>query len=90
MLIVVNGQMHSLAEPHTLAALLLSVAPTPPFAVARNNEFISSRAYEECLPAGGDKIDIVHPTVGVDMEKREMADQLTLYGQTFSSRLLLG
>ena len=64
MLIVVTGQTHSLAEPHTLAALLRSVAPTPPFAVARNNEFISRRAYEECLLAEGDKIDIVHPTVG--------------------------
>jgi thiamine biosynthesis protein ThiS len=64
MLIVVNGQMHSLVEPHTLAALLRSVAPTPPFAVARNNEFISCRAYEECLLAEGDKIEIVHPTVG--------------------------
>jgi len=64
MLIVVNGQTHSLAEPHTLAALLRSVAPTPPFAVARNDEFISRGAYQECLLAEGDKIDIVHPAVG--------------------------
>jgi sulfur carrier protein len=64
MLIVMNGQTHSLAELHTLAALLRSVAPTPPFAVARNDEFIPRRSYEECLLVEGDRIDIIHPTVG--------------------------
>lgn len=64
MFVVVNGQAQTLAEPHTLAALLDSLAPGIPFAVARNDEFVPRALYEQCRLASGDKIDILHPSVG--------------------------
>jgi sulfur carrier protein len=64
MSVIVNGEIHSLPEPQTLAALLCALAPGPPFAVACNEEFIPRATYEECRLSSGDRIDIVHPTVG--------------------------
>jgi sulfur carrier protein len=62
--VLVNGRMHNLPEPPTLAALLLALAPPPPFAVACNGQFVSRGAYEDCRIDRGDRIDIVHPTAG--------------------------
>lgn len=64
MFIVVNGQSHALPGPQTLAALLLSLAPPAPFAVALNDEVVLRRSFEECWIYPGDRIDIVHPTAG--------------------------
>jgi sulfur carrier protein len=64
MSVLVNGQMHNLPEPLTLAALLLALAPPPPFAVACNGEFVPRSKYEECRIDRGDRVDIVHPTAG--------------------------
>ena len=64
MLIVVNGHTHFVVEPHTLAALLRSIAPIVPFAVSHNDEFVPRASYEKRSLAEGDRIDIVHPTVG--------------------------
>jgi sulfur carrier protein len=64
MFVIVNGQTHPLPEPPTLAALLLSLSPVDPFAVAHNEEFVPRGTYEACRISPGDRIDIVHPTVG--------------------------
>ena len=64
MFIVVNGQPHSLPGPQTLAALLLSLSPPAPFAVALNDEVVLRGSFEECWIYPGDRIDIVHPTAG--------------------------
>ncbi|MFZ2003302.1 MAG: sulfur carrier protein ThiS [Candidatus Sulfotelmatobacter sp.] len=64
MSVIVNGQALPLSEPETIASLLLILAPLPPFAVARNEEFVPRTAYAECRIYPGDRIDIVHPTVG--------------------------
>ncbi len=64
MLIIVNGQMHSVVAPHTLAALLRSIAPAAPFAVAHNDEFVPRADYEKCSLTESDRVDIIHPTVG--------------------------
>ncbi len=64
MRVMVNGQMHPLPQPHTLAELLCALAPAVPFAVARNGEFIPRGSYEQCVIADGDSIDLVHPTAG--------------------------
>ena len=64
MFIVVNGQSHPLPGPQTLAALLLSLSPPAPFAVALNDEVVLRETFEECWVYPGDRIDIVHPTVG--------------------------
>jgi len=64
MFIVVNGQPHPLSGPQTLAALLLSVSPPSPFAVALNDEVVLRASFEECWIYPGDRIDIVHPTAG--------------------------
>ena len=64
MFVFVNGKTHPLPEPRTLAALLLSLAPPAPFAVARNEEVVPRETYEDCCIYPGDQIDIVHPTAG--------------------------
>lgn len=64
MSILVNGKVHPLPEPRTLAALLRFLSPAAPFAVARNEEIIPRETYEECPVVAGDKIEIVHPTAG--------------------------
>jgi len=64
MSVVVNGETYPLPEPRTLAALLLSLSPLPPFAIARNEELIPRGTYEKCPIEPGDRIDIVHPTAG--------------------------
>jgi sulfur carrier protein len=64
MSVIVNGELQPLPEPRTLAALLLRLAPVAPFAVARNEEFVSRATYDECRIDPGDRIDIVHPTAG--------------------------
>jgi thiamine biosynthesis protein ThiS len=64
MFVIVNGQTQKVTEPNTLAELLRSLVLTTPFAIARNNEFVPRAAYDQCRLAAGDRIDIVHPTVG--------------------------
>ena len=64
MFVVVNGQPHPLPGPQTLAALLVSLSPSAPFAVALNEEVVMRGSFEECWVYPGDRIDIVHPTAG--------------------------
>jgi sulfur carrier protein len=64
MFVIVNDQGHPLPEPGTLAALLASLSPATPFAVARNAEVIPGGTHEECHLEAGDRIDIVHPAAG--------------------------
>jgi len=64
MFVIVNGQTYPLPEPRTLAALLLSLSPSAPFVVARNEEVVPRGTYEDCRIHPGDRIDIVHPTAG--------------------------
>ena len=64
MSIVVNGKSHPMPKPQTLAALLLSLSPPAPFAVARNAEVVPRGAYEACRIEPGDQIEIVHPAAG--------------------------
>lgn len=64
MFVLVNGQAYPLPESGTLAAVLRSVSPLAPFAVALNEEFIPRGTYEDCLIHPNDRIDIVHPTAG--------------------------
>ena len=64
MSVLVNGRMHNLPEPRTLAALLVALAPPVPFAVACNGEFVPSTNYARCEVQPGDRIDIVHPAAG--------------------------
>jgi sulfur carrier protein len=64
MFVIVNGQAHPLPKSRTLAALLLSLSPQAPFAVARNDEVVPRETYEDCHIYPGDLIDIVHPTAG--------------------------
>ena len=64
MFIVVNGQSRPLPGPQTLAALMLSLSPPAPFAVALNEEVILRQSFDECWVYPGDRVDIVHPTAG--------------------------
>ena len=60
--VIANGKTYPLPEPRTLAALLSSLSPSTPFAVARNEELVARGTYDECRIEDGDRIDIVHPT----------------------------
>jgi sulfur carrier protein len=64
MFVIVNGETRPLPEPRTLTALLISLSPKNPFAVALNEEFIPRGDYPVCRISPGDRIDIVHPTAG--------------------------
>jgi sulfur carrier protein len=64
MFVLVNGRAYPLPESATLAAVLRSVSPPAPFAVALNEEFIPRGTYEDCLVHPNDRIAIVHPTAG--------------------------
>jgi sulfur carrier protein len=64
MSVLVNGQMHNLPEPPTLATLLGALDPPTPFAVACNGEFILHANYAGYEIQPGDRIDIVHPAAG--------------------------
>ena len=64
MCVLVNGRLHNLPEPPTLAALLVALAPSTPFAAACNGEFIPRANYAACEIQSGDRIDIVHPAAG--------------------------
>jgi sulfur carrier protein len=64
MFIEVNCQPHPLPGPQTLAALLISLSPPAPFAVALNEEVVLRGSFEDCWIHPGDRIDIVHPTAG--------------------------
>jgi sulfur carrier protein len=64
MFILVNGQSHPLPRPQTLAALLVSLSPPAPFAVALNDEVVLRGSFEDCWIHAGDRIDLVHPTAG--------------------------
>jgi sulfur carrier protein len=64
MFVVVNGQPHTLLGPQTLAALLVSLSPPAPFAVALNEEVVPRRSFEDCWIHPGDRIEIVHPMAG--------------------------
>jgi sulfur carrier protein len=64
MFVIVNGETRPLPEPQTLAALLISLSPQTPFAVAHNEEFVPRGDYAASRISPGDRIDIVHPTAG--------------------------
>lgn len=64
MFVILNGRPIPLAEPQTLAALLVSLSPPLPFAVAHNEEIVPRGTYEARLISPGDRIEIVHPTAG--------------------------
>jgi thiamine biosynthesis protein ThiS len=51
-------------EPNTLAALLLLLSPSAPFAVARNEEVVQRGTYEDCRIYPGDRVDILYPAAG--------------------------
>jgi sulfur carrier protein len=64
MSVTVNGRAQELPQERTLAALLALVAPSGPFAVARNGDFVPRDLYENCELHTGDEIEIVQPAAG--------------------------
>jgi sulfur carrier protein len=64
MFVLLNGQAYPFPESGALAAVLRSVSPPAPFAVALNEEFIPKGTYEDCLVHPNDRIDIVHASAG--------------------------
>jgi thiamine biosynthesis protein ThiS len=60
----VNGQEAPMPEPHTLESLLKALQPREPYVVARNEEFVQRSKYRQCNLMDGDRIEILHPSVG--------------------------
>jgi len=64
MSLIVNGKPEPLPEPPVLSALLQRLSLQPPFALARNGEFVPRDQYAVCGLYPGDEIEIVHPAAG--------------------------
>jgi thiamine biosynthesis protein ThiS len=64
MALTVNGREASMPEPPTLGTLLGALQPLEPYAVARNEEFVQRSKYKQCQLMDGDRIEILHPSVG--------------------------
>ena len=64
MSLTVNGQATAIPDPPTLQTLLAVLHPQRPYAVARNEEFVPTSAYQNCELTDGDRIEIVHPSAG--------------------------
>jgi sulfur carrier protein len=60
----VNGQELLVPDPPTLEKVLLIVRPERPYAVARNEEFVTRGNYGQCIVMDGDRIEILHPSAG--------------------------
>jgi sulfur carrier protein len=60
----VNENAVVLPNPPTLEALLQTLAPQRPFAVAHNGEFVPKAEYTSHELNDGDRIEIVHPSAG--------------------------
>lgn len=90
MLVVVNGKTCLSPELRTLDELLRFLSPAGPFAVARKKSLFREEPIENALsPRETGSISFT-PRREVGMNGPQMEDQLTLYGRSFSSRLLLG
>jgi thiamine biosynthesis protein ThiS len=57
--ILVNGQEHCLDAPATVADLIKSRWPTPPFAVEVNKQLVKRANFEATPLHPGDRVEIV-------------------------------
>jgi thiamine biosynthesis protein ThiS len=64
MFVIVNGETRPLPEPPILRILLVALSPSPPFVVACNEAIVPRYAYADYRLCSGDRIEIVHPSVG--------------------------
>jgi thiamine biosynthesis protein ThiS len=64
MLLKVNGRETPMPDPPTLGSLLETLQPPEPYVVARNEEFVQRPKYQQCALMDGDRIEILHPSVG--------------------------
>ena len=64
MSVIVNGETRPLPEPPILSTLLVALSPSPPFVVACNEAIIPRYAYADYRLCSGDRIEVVHPSVG--------------------------
>ncbi|HIJ84818.1 MAG: thiazole-phosphate synthase [Magnetococcales bacterium] len=88
MKITLNGEITQLAEPITIAELILHLGFDPNrVAVERNLEVAKRGRFAEISLADGDQVEIVH-FIGGGHEG--MQDPLVVAGRSFGSRLLVG
>lgn len=60
----INGRLHMLPSPATLADALVIAAAAPPFAAAVNRVFVPRSAYRTHALADGDRIEVIRPVTG--------------------------
>ena len=64
MSLTINGRETPIPDPPTLENVLETLQPQEPYAVARNEEFVQRSKYQQCNLMDGDRIEILHPSVG--------------------------
>ncbi|MBS0293294.1 MAG: sulfur carrier protein ThiS [Proteobacteria bacterium] len=62
--ILINQNSVELPEGATIADAVACLAPTPPFAVAVNLQFVPRAAYAAHLLQAGDSVEIIAPVTG--------------------------
>lgn len=91
--ITLNGEPRTLDASMTVDALLRNIGLDPAkVAVERNLEIVPKSQYQVTSVADGDKFEIVH-FIGGGMPDADQViddDPLTVAGQTFQSRLIIG
>jgi thiazole synthase len=85
-----NGAPHQLPAPGSVADLLASLElDATKVAVERNLEIVPKSAYGAVPVAAGDRIEVVHFVGGGD-HAATVADQWTVAGRSYASRLIVG
>ena len=64
MKLTVNKVSLEVKQGSSLSDLVLQVAPTPPFAVAVNMQFVPKSAYASTALCEGDSIEVIRPVTG--------------------------
>lgn len=64
MKVLINQKPHELAEPATLADVVVLIQAKPPFAAAVNTQFIPRTQYTQMTLHDGDQIEIISPVTG--------------------------
>ena len=89
--ITLNGEPRRIAAGTTIAALVADIGLDPAkVAVERNRAIVPRSILADVGLTDGDELEIVHFVGGGDHVAGNLADNWTVAGRTFSSRLIVG
>lgn len=64
MKVLINQQVHELAEGATVQDAITAIAAQPPFAAAVNTQFVPKSHYAQHALQENDRIEIISPVTG--------------------------